>query len=384
MRITDVAAFPVWTGDRNQLLVKVSTDEEIVGWGESGLSTRELAVQGALRHLREWLVGRDPMRRGALWQEMYRAPYFEGGRVLTASISAIDIALHDIVGKKLGVPVYELLGGRHRDFVPLFASPEGATTDALLSELEAFTAAGWRTLRLSVSGAPPDAVFDARESIAQTAECVNAVRNRLGQRLTLGLDYHHRLSVAEAASFCAMLEGHALDFLEEPIRDESPSAYESLRRMTSVPFAIGEEFSSKWAFLPYIERDILNFARIDICNVGGFTEAMKVAGLAESHYIDIMPHNPLGPIATAAAAHMAMAVPNFACLEIFVDTAGCPLDVFYSQQVYPVQPEIVAGQLRIPDAPGLGVEVDEAALDEHFHFFEFPHLRRPDGSFTNW
>ena len=120
MHITDIKPFPVWIsgsgssekGERNQMLVKIETDEGIYGWGESGLSSRELAVKGAVDHYREFLIGRDPMERGALWQEMYRSQYFEGGRVLTAAISAIDIALYDIVGKKLGVPVYQLIGGK--------------------------------------------------------------------------------------------------------------------------------------------------------------------------------------------------------------------------------------------------------------------------------
>ena len=126
--------------------------------------------------------------------------------------------------------------------------------------------------------------------------------------MVLGVDYHHRLSVAEAASYCQKMPSGTLDFLEEPIRDETPEAYEALRRMTDVPFAIGEEFASKWQFLPYIERDIHQFNRIDVCNVGGLTEAMKVAGWSEAHYVDMMPHNPLGPICTAATVHFAAAV----------------------------------------------------------------------------
>ena len=127
----------------------------------------------------------------------------------------------------------------------------------------------------------------------------------------LGIDYHHRLSVAEAASFCQKMPRGTLDFLEEPIRDETPEAYEALRTLTDMPFAIGEEFSSKWQFLPYIERGIHQFNRIDVCNVGGLTEAMKVAGWSEAHYVDMMPHNPLGPICTAATVHFAAAVAEF-------------------------------------------------------------------------
>ena len=115
MKISDIKTYPVWVGRRNQMLVKVETDEGIYGWGEAGVSSREKAVEAAVLHYREFLIGKDPMSRGGLWQLMYRSQYFEGGRILTGAISAIDIALHDIVGKKLGVPVYQLLGGKQRN-----------------------------------------------------------------------------------------------------------------------------------------------------------------------------------------------------------------------------------------------------------------------------
>ena len=126
------------------------------------------------------------------------------------------------------------------------------------------------------------------------------VREAVGNSVAIGIEYHHRLSVAEAANFIQKMPNGTLDWLEEPIRDESPEAYEALRQMTPQPFALGEEFASKWQFLPFIEKGLCNFVRVDICNVGGFTEAMKVAGWAEAHYTDLMPHNPLGPVCTAA------------------------------------------------------------------------------------
>src|SRR3954452_502744 len=140
MKITSIIPSPAWVGIRNQLLVKVETDEDIFGWGESGLSGREKAVVGAIEHYREFLIGRDPMAIGAIWQELYRSQYFEGGRVLLAAQSAIDIALHDIKGKALGVPVYQLLGGKHRDFVPGFATVSGDTAEKVLAGVRLLTA----------------------------------------------------------------------------------------------------------------------------------------------------------------------------------------------------------------------------------------------------
>src|SRR5260221_4921712 len=147
MKITAIRPFPVWVGIRNQLVVKVETDEGIIGWGESGLSGREKAVVGAIEHYANFAVGRDPMRIGAIWQEVYRSQYFEGGRVLQAALSAIDIALHDIKGKALGVPVYELLGGKQRDVIPTFASTPSLDGQESIDVAKKLIGAGWSTIR---------------------------------------------------------------------------------------------------------------------------------------------------------------------------------------------------------------------------------------------
>jgi galactonate dehydratase len=386
MQISDVKSFPIWVGSRNQLVVKVETDAGIVGWGEAGVSGRELAVAGAIRHYREFLIGQDPMRRGALWQTMYRSQYFEGGRVLTGAISAIDIALYDIAGKALGVPVYELLGGKQRDFVPCFATTGAPMGPRLLEDAKLLLEHGWNVIRVS-PGHPDregdETLFEPRESIGLTAEWLSRLREAVGPAPVLGIDYHHRLSVSEAASFCQRMPRGTLDFLEEPIRAESPEAYAALRSMVDVPFAIGEEFSSKWAFLPFIEQGLTNFIRVDVCNVGGLTEAIKVAGWAEAHYLDLMPHNPLGPICTAATIHLAAAVPNFAWLEV----RASPTEQlgFDDSELFPLQPHLEGARFRVPDSAGLGVEFDETkAAQREFRFWEAPHLHRRDGSYTNW
>lgn len=395
MKITDIKPYPVWVGNRNQLVVKVETDEGLYGLGESGLSGRELAVVGALKHFREFLIGKDPMQRGRIWQELYRSQYFEGGRVLLAAQSAIDIALYDIVGKALGVPVYQLLGGKNRDFIPCFATATGVGS-RFIEDIRLLMQHGWQVIRTMplmpdvAGGLNTDLdIFEPRESIPHTAKWLVRVREEFGSELVLGIDFHHRLSIAEAASFCQRMPAGTLDFIEEPIRDESPEAYAALRKLTSVPFAVGEEFASKWQFLPFIEQHLTEFARLDICNVGGFTEAMKVAGWAEAHYIDLMPHNPLGPVCTAATIQLAAAVPNFAWLEVRVTQTE---NLYYGETgvneadaLFPVQPRLVGTTFPVPDAPGLGIEIDEtAARAQSWKFWEAPHLKRRDGSVTNW
>jgi galactonate dehydratase len=389
MKIAAITPYPIWVGHRNQLIVKIETDDGIFGWGESGLSGREKAVVGAIEHYREFLIGRDPMQIGAIWQLLYRSQYFEGGRVLQAAISAIDIALHDIKGKALGVPVYQLLGGKQRDVIPTFASTSAPPGAQMLDQARDLVARGWTAIRFFPAGHASPAgdgpgIFEPRESIGATAKWLVKAREELGDAAVLGIDYHHRLSVAETVSFCQKLPSGTLDFLEEPIRDETPEAYESLRRMVDVPFAIGEEFSSKWQFLPYIERGIHQFNRIDICNVGGFTEAMKVAGWSEAHYVDLMPHNPLGPICTAATIHLGAAVANFAWLETRASPAE-PSSHGETSDIFPVQPRLDGAVYPVPDTPGLGVEVDEALVQKQsFKFWEAPKWVRRDGSVTNW
>ena len=384
MKISAIRAFPVWIGHRNQLLVKVETDEGIHGWGESGLSGREKAVVGAVEHFAEFLQGRDPTLIGAIWQEVYRSQYFEGGRVLQAALSAIDIALHDIKGKALGVPVHQLLGGKQRDVIPTFASTSAPDSAGRIEQARVLMEAGWTCIRFFPDFRDTDRIFEPREHIATTARACVAAREALGDTVVLGIDWHHRLSIAEAASFCQKMPPGTLDFLEEPIRDETPEAYEQLRRLTDVPLAIGEEFASKWQFLPYIERGLHEFNRLDLCNVGGFTEAMKVAGWSEAHYVDLMPHNPLGPVCTAATIHFSAAVANFAWLETRVNPGdlyggGGPDDVFLTQ------PRLQGAVYPVPDTPGLGIDIDEQALTrDAFRFWEAPHLKRRDGSVTNW
>ncbi len=383
-KIASIETLLARVGIRNQLLVKVTTEDGLYGWGESGLSCREGAVAAAVDHFAAFLIGKDSRQIGRIWQEAYRSQYFEGGRVLTAAISAIDIALHDILGKRLGVPVHQLLGGKQRDEIPTFPSCQAGTVDQLLDKARTLVDAGWDCLRIYPGDHGDDGVYDPRRSLGQTANELIALREAFGRDLCLGIDIHHRLSVAEAASFCAMLPPGTLDFLEEPIRCQTPKAYRTLRSMTTIPFAIGEEFSSKWEAAPYIEEGLTQYMRLDICNIGGFTEAMKVAGWCETHYVDLMPHNPLGPVCTAATVHMAAAVPNFSWTE----TRQGPTESlgFHDPELFPVQIPLDGITYRVPDGPGLGVEVDEEKIrklpqPEHV---EPPHLKRPDGSVTNW
>ena len=386
MKITAVRGFPVKIGHRNQFVVKIETDEGIHGLGEGGISGRELAMNGMLQHFERALIGQDPRRIEHIWQQLYRGAYFEGGTITAAVVSAVDIALWDILGKWLNVPVWQLLGGACRDTIPCFATPGALSGPDILQKARDAIAEGWRVLRftpgmLNLDWTGTDgSVYDPLASIDAAVDLLGQLRADLGPNALLSIDFHHRLSPAEAALFCQRVEHLNLYFVEEPIRCENPDAYAQLRTMTNVPFAIGEEFSSKWAFAPYLERGLMNFARIDVCNVGGLTESRKIAGWCETHYVDLMPHNPLGPISTAACVHLAAATSNFAYLEYFpMHDRDRPRDIF------PVTLETVNGSFPLPTAPGLGVEFNEDALSDHkFEFWSPPRWQRPDGSYTNW
>ena len=197
----------------------------------------------------------------------------------------------------------------------------------------------------------------------------------------LGIDYHHRLTVPETASFCQRMPSGTLDFIEEPIRDQSLVSYQNLRAMVDVPFAIGEELSSKWDFAPYVDSALTNFARIDICNAGGFSEAMKIAAMCETRYIDMMPHNPLSPICTAASVHYCAALSNLSWLEV----APYDGDLAQYDDIFSYRPKVSNNTFEVTNRPGLGIDVNESSIPKDgFKFWEPPRLIKPDGSYTNW
>jgi galactonate dehydratase len=391
MKITEIKSF-LLSKPRDLHIVKIETDAGIYGIGEAGCSTREHGQDGVLKHFREFLIGMDPMQIEHIWQTCYRSAYYEGGRIITGAMAAIDIALYDIIGKKLGVPVYQLLGGACRSKVFGFVTVGALNEPECKDRVKAAVDERWPAIRFSpadriiprafrVDPGKNDStnVFDVRESMAATAELYTDIWSKTDKRVALGIDYHHRLSVAEAAQFCQMVPRGSLSFLEEPIRNENPDAYATLRTMTDVPFAIGEEWPSKWAALPYIERGLTNFARVDICCIGGLTEAKKVAGWCEAHYIDVMPHNPIGPVCTAATIHFAASTNNFNWVEVV------PAFNEGASDVFPEMPKRHGTYFELPTRPGLGVEFDEAAAAKYpMTMYEHPHPQRPDGSYTNW
>ena len=376
MKITNIDTYPVWGGTRNFLFVVVDTDAGISGVGEAGITGRELAVIGAIEHFKPLLIGQNPARIEHLWQLLFRGGFFPAQRILTAAISAIDIALWDIKGKVLGVPIYELLGGRVRDKVVCYPHNIGHGNDLVESCLQT-KEEGWKFVRW---GLPEEGgILEPRRAVLTAIEQFRAVREAVGGEIEIVFDVHTRLDLPDAVWLCQQVEPFHPFFIEDPLRCENPDSFKTLRPRTRVPLAAGEQFSSKWEFRQLIEEEWIDYARIDLCIVGGFTEAKKIAGWCETHYIKLAVHNPLGPVSSAACLHLNLACPNVGVQEQPRRTNTILTDVV------PVQPEWEDGYLLPPMRPGLGIEFDRAAAQQYpFQLSELPHLRRLDGSVTNW
>ncbi len=378
MKITAVKPYPVRSGGRNFMFVKVETDEGIYGIGESGLTWKELAVAGAVNHLAQMITGENPMRTEHIWQVMLRGAFFPGGKIVASAMSAIDIALWDIKGKALNVPVYDLLGGLVRQKVVCYPHIGGATPEQIADSALKRVEAGWKFVRFGVEhegGSIMEPSQAVRRSIAQ----FKAIRDAVGDDIEICLDIHTRLDPPDAVTLCRALEQYRPYFLEDPLRSENPASFHQLRQHVAAPLAAGEHFATKWEFRELIEEDLINYARIDLCIVGGITEAQKISGWCETHYINIAPHNPLGPVSTAACLHLDLASTNFGVQELPREPGTAFTDIF------PVQVEWADGYLLPPTRPGLGIEFDEEVAKKHpYEEVTPPRLYRLDGALTNW
>lgn len=377
MKITDVQTFPVWGGARNFLFVVVDTDEGISGVGEAGLTSRELAVVGAIEHFKPLLIGQDPGRIEHIWQLLSRGGFFPAGKIVGSALSAIDIALWDIQGKRFGVPVYELLGGLVRDRVACYPHNGGRTPEELAESCRRTVAEGWKFVRWGLSDHTD--ILEPSRAVRRALAEFETVRQAVGDEIEICFDVHTRLDAPDAIRLCREAERFHPFFIEDPLRSEGPYSLRLVRQQTAVPIAVGEQFASKWEFREVIEEELTDYARIDLCIVGGISEAKKIAGWCETHYIKLALHNPLGPVSSAACLHLNLATSNFAVQEQPRRPGTMLTDVV------PVQMPWQDGYLLPPTAPGLGVEFDREAARRHpFQLRDLNRLRREDGSFTNW
>ena len=379
MKITGVECFPVQDG-RNSVFVMVLTDEGIYGVGEAGMTRHAEAIAAVVQDYSTYLVGTDPLRIEDHWQRLSRGFFFPHGKIAGCALAAIDIALWDVMGKALGVPVYQLLGGRVRDKVVCYPHMGGRTVEELVERCVAAKEEGWKFVRFSPNHAP-DGRFEPSEAVRESVQMFEAVRRALGDSVEICFDIHTRLDPADAIQLCRAVEPYHPFFMEDPIRSENTNSFRLLRQHISVPLAAGEQFSSKWEFRQFIEEDLIDYARIDLCICAGITEAKKIAGWCETHYIKLATHNPLGPVSSAACLHLNLATSNVGVME----QPQRPGRVMTN--VVPVQMTWEDGYMIAPTKPGLGVEFDREAARRMPYQPGGPMrplLHRDDGSFTNW
>ena len=387
MKVTEVKNVPVRDdGGRVSLFVRIETDAGIHGVGEVGISSMGRAIMEAVDHLAEVVVGSDPWETERLWQLMFRGNFFPADRVYGCAISAIDIALWDIKGKSVDMPVYKLLGGPVRNKVVCYPHTQGATTEDLVQNCLDRVEEGWKFVRWGqpeTSGRFEDSgtsLLEPVESMRLAVDQMSKVREAVGPEIQILLDAHTRLDTAHVVQMCKDLEEFKPYFIEDPLRSENPGSYRNLRNQLNLPIAAGEQWVSKWPFRQVIEEELIDYARIDLCIVGGITEAVKITHWAETHYIDIVPHNPLGPVSAAACVSLCMASTNVGVQEMPRQPGTGNTDLF------PVQIGWEDGFAFCNDAPGLGIEMDMDVAESRAGDPRgwTPQLRRNDGAFTNW
>ncbi len=376
MKVTDIKPFVVDCFRTNWVFVKVYTDEGIDGVGEATLEYKEKALLGALEHIKEYLVGKNPLDIEAHWHSIYRDAYWRGGAVLMSALSAVEMALWDILGKHLDVPVYQLLGGRVNDKVRIYVNgwfsgaktPEEFGEKAKIAVQHGVTAMKWDPfgkVYLDISNRELDTAL----------ECVAEVRSAVGDSVDLLIEGHGRFNIPTAIKIAKELERFGPMFFEEPVPPDSLDALKAVRDKSPVAIAAGERLYTRWDYRKMFDLMAADYIQPDISHAGGIMELKKIAAEAESRYIPFAPHNPSGPVANAATLQLAASCPNFCILEIMYS------DVVYRKDITTESLEYKDGFMKIPDKPGLGIEINE---EECAKYPYRPHtLRHYTGALTD-
>jgi L-alanine-DL-glutamate epimerase-like enolase superfamily enzyme len=354
-------------------VITVETDAGMTGIGEGG--TPDLVKQCA-----ELIVGQDPARIEHLWQHMYRAYFYPPSREKIHAQGGLDLALWDLKGKALDVPVWQLLGGRTRDYVECYST--GFPNKGSLRETaRACMQAGFRAFRTGLAGSGENgAVFDNRRMVDRTVEECKQIREGVGPDGDWAIDYHTRVDYADAVRLSQALEPLKPFFCEDLVRSENRGVYRTLRQQVKVPIAVGEHFADKWEINELVEQNLIDFSRVTLPNCGGITEFMKLAALCETHYVGLIPHF-TGPIAQTALVHALCAASGPALMEVRGDGS-------WKLPHLPKAFDFKDGKIWPNERPGLGVEFDASKLKlvaEYNRYSQpIPLYKRPDGSITNW
>ena len=376
MKITEIKPLICHCYRTNWVFVKVMTDEGIHGVGEATLEYREQTVAEAIRELDRNLRGQDPRKIEAIWHECYRSLYFRGGPVNMSALSGVEMALWDIKGKMLGVPVYQLIGGQVRDSVPCYANgwfSPAKTPDEFAAKAKEAKAQGFTGLKWDPFGSAYLNISKAE--LRQALKCVEAVVDAVGDDVEILVEGHGRFNVATAVRIGRALEEYDITWFEEPVPPENLDALAEVKNRIRVPVAAGERIYSRWDYQRFFRLNCADYVQPDLSHVGGIGEVKKIAAQAEANHIAICPHNPSGPVANAATLQIAASTPNFHLLETMA------VDIPWRKDICTEKVSFVDGKMNIPDLPGLGVDLNEDAIAEHP--YEKRDLRHYNGELTN-
>lgn len=345
------------------LLLEISTDNGLTGLGEAGLWGYPEASERVIDSWKSYLMGKDPLDREHHWQYLYRNSHFRGGAV-TAALAAIDISLWDIAGKYYQTPVYQLLGGKCRDRVRVYLHVDAKTPAELAQRSREAVDTGFTVVRISpfqrdFYQKPFAAMLDV--AVARTA----AVRAAIGTGVDLGVEIHRRLGPAEAIALARELEPFRILFYEDPIIPDSVQSVAEVAKQVPLAIATGERLHTIFEFRELLVAGGCHFIRPDVCLAGGLTQTKKIAALAESFHVGVMPHNPLSPVSTAACVQLAACIPNFV-LQTYTWENRPPKSVLFQDPL-----KLDNGYLAVPDLPGIGMKLNHAAIAE------YPFQRRP-------
>jgi galactonate dehydratase len=367
-RLETILVQPRW------LFLKMHTDTGLVGYGEPVVEGRAHTVAQAVQEVEEYLIGQDPRRIEHHWQAIYRHGFYRGGPVLTSALSGIEQAMWDLLGKSLGVPVYQLLGGACRDRIRMYAHCGGGTPEQAAENARAKVEAGYTALKTGV-GRAPARIIEGPAFVEECAAKFAAMREAVGKSVDIAIDFHGQISPALAVRLARALEPYHPMFIEEPCLPENVDTMVTVARSTSIPIATGERLFTKWGFREVLEKQAAAVVQPDLCHAGGIFECRKIAAMAECYYAGVAPHNPLGPISLAACLQLDACIPNFLVQE------QVSLGDGYLKQPF----RLVDGHIELPTAPGLGIELDEEAVAAKTgHAWKSPHLYHEDGSVADW
>jgi len=354
LKITGLRTFVVNVGAVNWVFAKVHTNQGLIGLGEGSVTSKEATVAQAIMEHERFLIGKDPTDIEMLWQGMFRYPRWRGGPILNSGISAVEIALWDILGKALGQPIYKLLGGAARKRIRMYKDVDSTPEDFLKAKEEGYTAAksGFITVK-------DDTVIPSY-AVREGARKLAAVRRAVGDDFDIAIDAHGYLTTVMAIDFCTRVEEFRPLWVEEPTQLEDLGELELLRQKTKVPLATGERSFTKYGFADFCSRHLVNYIQPDVVHAGGILELKKIGAIAETYRIEMAPHNPQSNVSTMASLHVDATTPSCTIQEYAPQRDQWIVDLFKG-----TGPVIQRGFAELPDRPGLGVELDEQIAAAH-------------------